>query len=95
MVIWSTVYIYKRNHPLFPIISRDCIAEECCCRYGYNVLNWLTDVSRNGKLLRHYAYDAFGNRTVKEEYCGQTAVRTAYRYNAGNQMVVYDTIKLP
>lgn len=56
-------------------------------RYGYDALNRLTEVSRDGRLLRRYAYDAFGNRTVKEDYSGQTAVRTTYRYNVGNQMV--------
>ena len=55
--------------------------------YGYDALNRLTEVSRNGQLLRRYAYDAFGNRTVKEDYSGQEPSRTTYRYNAGNQMI--------
>ena len=41
----------------------------------------------DGSLLRKYAYDAFGNRTVKEDYSGQTATQTAYRYNANNQLI--------
>lgn len=56
-------------------------------QYGYDALNRLTEVSRDGSLLRRYAYDAFGNRTVKEDYRGQTAVQTTYRYNANNQMI--------
>lgn len=56
-------------------------------QYGYDALNRLTEVSRDGSLLRRYAYDAFGNRTVKEDYSGQTAIQTTYRYNANNQMI--------
>lgn len=56
-------------------------------RYGYDALNRLTEVSQNGQLLRKYAYDAFGNRTAKEDYSGQTPSRTAYQYNANNQMI--------
>ena len=55
--------------------------------YGYDALNQLTGVSRDGKLLRRYAYDAFGNRTLKEDYSGQSPERTTYRYNANNQLV--------
>lgn len=56
-------------------------------QYEYDALNRLTQVSRDGSLLRKYAYDAFGNRTVKEDYSGQTMTQTTYRYNANNQMV--------
>lgn len=56
-------------------------------QYGYDALNRLTEVIRDGSLLRKYGYDAFGNRTVKEDYSGQTVVQTTYRYNANNQMI--------
>lgn len=55
--------------------------------YAYDALNRLVEVSRNGQPLRKYAYDAFGNRTVKEDYSGREPVRTTYRYNASNQLV--------
>ena len=55
--------------------------------YGYDELNRLADVSQNGKTLRSYRYDAFGNRSRKTEY--QTAVElvTTYRYNTKNQLM--------
>lgn len=55
--------------------------------YEYDALNRLTGVNRNGRLLRRYAYDAFGNRTLKEDYGGGEPAQTMYRYNAGNQLV--------
>lgn len=55
--------------------------------YGYDALNRLTEVSRDGQLIRKYSYDAFGNRTVKEDYSGQMPIQTTYQYNANNQMV--------
>lgn len=55
--------------------------------YGYDALNRLTEVSKDGKLLRKYSYDAFGNRIAKEDYSGQIPVQTIYRYNENNQMV--------
>lgn len=56
-------------------------------QYGHDALNRLTEVSRDGSLLRKYTYDAFGNRTAKEDYSGQAVVQTTYRYNANNQMI--------
>lgn len=55
--------------------------------YGYDALNRLTEVSKDGKLLRKYSYDAFGNRIAKEDYSGQIPLQTIYRYNENNQMV--------
>ncbi|MDE7434821.1 MAG: hypothetical protein K2N01_03210 [Lachnospiraceae bacterium] len=55
-------------------------------RYGYDALHRLTQVSRDGRLLRSYGYDAFGNRTRKEEYIGSAPVRTSYFYNVNNQL---------
>lgn len=55
--------------------------------YLYDALNRLTEVSRDGQLLRRYTYDAFGNRTLKEDYGSGTPVQTMYRYNAKNQLV--------
>ena len=36
--------------------------------YSYDELNRLIHVSQNGKTLRSYGYDAFGNRSRKTEY---------------------------
>lgn len=55
-------------------------------RYGYDALHRLIQVSRDGRLLRSYGYDAFGNRTRKEEYIGSAPVRTIYSYNVNNQL---------
>lgn len=56
-------------------------------QYGYDALNRLTEVTQNGILLRRYGYDAFGNRTEKEDFSNATPIRTAYNYNANNQLV--------
>lgn len=55
--------------------------------YGYDALNRLTEVYRDGSLLRRYTYDAFGNRTLKEDYSGEESNKTVYYYNANNQMI--------
>ena len=51
--------------------------------YTYDPLNRLASVSRDNEPLRQYAYDPFGNRTVKVEQGKQTR----YAYNAMNQML--------
>ena len=55
-------------------------------RYAYDALHRLTGVEKDGKLLRAYAYDAFGNRTRKEDYSGQEVEETLYRYNEAGQL---------
>ncbi|MEY8525267.1 RHS repeat-associated core domain-containing protein [Lachnospiraceae bacterium 38-10] len=57
--------------------------------YRYDALNRLTEVSRDGQLLRRYAYDAFGNRTLKEDYSGGKPTQTTYRYNGANQLIFH------
>lgn len=58
-------------------------------RYAYDALNRLTrvetDTERVGSDTRHYAYDAFGNRTVSRN--GRTGEETLYEYNGLNQML--------
>ena len=51
--------------------------------YTYDPLNRLTGVNKDGEALRSYAYDPFGNRTVKVEL----GKETRYAYNAMNQML--------
>ena len=51
--------------------------------YTYDALGRLSAVTKNDELLRTYAYDAFGNRSLLRE--GNT--QTTYAYNAMNQLV--------
>lgn len=51
--------------------------------FEHDPMGRLTDVSKNGRLLRTYSYDAFGNRTglIEENR------KTVYTYNARNQLL--------
>ena len=51
--------------------------------YVYDALGRLTEARKDGRLLRRYGYDAFGNRTELAE----GGKRTEYAYNALNQLV--------
>lgn len=55
--------------------------------YEYDALNRLVRVTENGKLLREYGYDAFGNRTLKKEYTDGQEKIVQYRYNEKNQLL--------
>ena len=55
--------------------------------YGYDAMNRLTGVAQNGKALRAYGYDAFGNRSSKTEYQTAGELVTTYRYNTKNQLM--------
>ena len=55
--------------------------------YDYDELNRLIHVSQNGKTLRSYGYDAFGNRSRKTEYQTAGELVTTYRYNTKNQLM--------
>lgn len=53
--------------------------------YGYDALQRLISVEKDGTLLREYTYDAFGNRTGMEDYrCGR---KTKSVYNTLNQLL--------
>lgn len=56
-------------------------------QYQYDALQRLTHVSKDQEVLRQYTYDAFGNRTSKQESTGSTT----YQYNALNQLIKQDT----
>ncbi len=63
---------------------RDGLEEESgIYRYGYDPLNRLSEVSKDGELQRSYTFDPFGNRTSMTEG-GKT---TYYHYNALNQLI--------
>ena len=64
--------------------QRKGLAEESgAYAYSYDPLNRLQDVSRDGKLLRSYEYDAYGNRS--KVTLGEN--QTSYSYNALNQLI--------
>ena len=52
-------------------------------QYQYDALNRLVGVRKDRRLLRRYAYDAFGNRILKED----EGSSIHYHYNAADQMV--------
>ncbi len=52
-------------------------------QYQYDALNRLVGVRKDRHLLRRYAYDAFGNRILKED----EGSSIHYYYNAADQMV--------
>ena len=62
-------------------------ADDGSFSYNYDALNRLIQVTRDGKLLRKYDYDAFGNRIIKKEYEDKTERIIQYRYNEKNQLI--------
>ena len=54
-------------------------------RYIYDGLQRLTGVEKDGKPLRSYQYDAFGNRTELEDHASGT--RNTYGYDALNRLL--------
>lgn len=62
-------------------------AESTVHTYGYDEMNRLTEVYNEGKLLRSYAYDAFGNRVQKRDYVENAVKETTYVYNENNQLI--------
>ena len=65
-------------------IRRGLEEESGSYRYGYDELQRLTEVTKDGGLLRSYGYDAFGNRIQSIEV-GKT--RSSYAYNVMNQLI--------
>lgn len=51
--------------------------------YSYDEVGRITKVVLNGKMLREYGYDIFGNRTDKVEYFKDEVVTTNYIYKGG------------
>ncbi len=52
--------------------------------YGYDALGRLTEVRKDGALLRTYGYDTFGNRKEMEDH--EKDRRTVYTYDALNRL---------
>ena len=55
--------------------------------YGYDEIGRLNRVVKDGRPLRSYTYDAFGNRTILDE----AGAKTEYLYNKANQLMRADT----
>ena len=51
--------------------------------YSYDEVGRITKVVLNGKVLREYSYDIFGNRTDKVEYFKDEVITTKYIYKGG------------
>lgn len=51
--------------------------------YSYDEVGRITKVVLNGKMLREYSYDIFGNRTAKVEYAEDEVITTNYIYKGG------------
>lgn len=51
--------------------------------YSYDEVGRITKVVLNGKMLREYSYDTFGNRTAKVEYVEDEVITTNYIYKGG------------
>ena len=51
--------------------------------YSYDEVGRITKVVLNGKMLREYSYDIFGNRTDKVEYFKDEVITTKYIYKGG------------
>ena len=51
--------------------------------YSYDEVGRITKVELNGKMLREYSYDIFGNRTAKVDYTEEKVVTTNYIYKGG------------
>lgn len=54
--------------------------------YGYDEIGRLNRVVKDGRPLRSYTYDAFGNRTILDE----AGTKTEYIYNKANQLMRTD-----
>ncbi len=65
----------------------DIVGSNGCLDYAYDAVNRLTQVRKDGNLLRNYTYDAFGNRSGKTEYQTAGELVTTYRYNTKNQLM--------
>lgn len=55
--------------------------------YKYDKLNQIVEVMKDGKPVRKYVYDGFGNRVSKLEYTENDVQETIYQYNMNNQLV--------
>ena len=51
--------------------------------YSYDEVGRITKVVLNGKILREYSYDIFGNRTAKVEYVEDEVITINYIYKGG------------
>ncbi len=84
MMLWEIRSWLKKR-------DRDCRKTVETFSYDYDALNRLTSVACNGKTLRTYGYDAFGNRNTRTEYqtAGELVTTLSLQYkesvDAGNK----------
>ena len=85
----KTTYRYDRKDQLTELVHQDKEGILDRYTYLYDLLGNKTGITKERRGLEHergqyrYGYDAFGNRTWKEE----SGEQTSYQYNALNQMV--------
>ena len=85
----KTTYRYDRKDQLTELVHQDQEGILDRYTYLYDLLGNKTGITKERRGLEHergqyrYGYDAFGNRTWKEE----SGEQTSYQYNALNQMV--------
>ena len=72
-------------------MRRGLSAESGSYVYHYDAINRLKRVEKDGKALRNYSYDSFGNRTEMVDYV--TDKKTVCIYNALNQMVSEEVLE--
>ncbi len=83
-------YDYDRNGNKILIRNKRLgLPEEEEFKYNYDIQNRLTGVEQNGKLLRKFHYDSFGNRLFMEDYAKD--IRHDYTYDILNQLLTEET----
>lgn len=80
-------YVYDKLENKAVVIKerRGFPAESGEYRYAYDALHRLIGVEKDGRKLRCYRYDSFGNRTCMEDYTED--MRYVYTYDNMNQMI--------
>lgn len=84
-VLEKYAYVYSEtgNKAIIDRFRLDMPEESGQYRYGYDALQRLNNVEKDGQKLRSYAYDSFGNRTEQQSPEGHTH----YTYNGLNQLI--------
>ena len=80
-------YVYDKLENKAVVIKerRGFPAESGEYRYAYDALHRLIGVEKDGRKLRCYRYDSFGNRTCMEDYTED--MQYVYTYDNMNQMI--------
>lgn len=86
-------YAYDINGNKTQVIQKTDgkIDESRSFTYEYNAINQLVNVNCRNQTVRRYTYDAFGNRIEKQDYAGESMIRTRYQYNENNQLILEES----